>query len=62
MSEWTADSAVKFSLQLEPPLPGDWTQLFADDLFEFALQLPRNEQESNRCWHQNSWEVRSRDG
>lgn len=25
---------------LDPPLPGDWTQLFADDLFEFGLRLP----------------------
>lgn len=56
-----ADFAVYPSLQLEPPLPGDWTQLFADDLFEFALQLPPNVQGSGRTWHQNSWDDESRD-
>lgn len=47
-------------LQLEPPLPGDWTQLFADNLFEFALQLPFTAQEPGRK-QQNSWELGSRD-
>jgi hypothetical protein len=41
-------------LQLEPPLPGDWTQLFADDLFEFALQLPPLVHDASREWHHNS--------
>lgn len=29
--------------QLDVPLNADWTQLFADDLFEFGLPLPRKE-------------------
>jgi len=29
--------------QLDVPLNADWTQLFADDLFEFGLPLPQKE-------------------